>query len=134
QVVRAAGAARHLQLPLEVATPETERLDGADKQRAVFPCGRLRKDAQKSTGDGFVFRIRARDPLQDDTAGLEHTANDPEILRRIEIAGTGIDRMNDVGRDDVVLATGQQHVISAVIDAQVNVWAGEDIVTDAAVE
>src|SRR5204862_5828982 len=42
--------------------------------------------------------------------------------------------MNDVGRDDVVLATGQQHVISAVIDAQVNVWAGEDIVTDAAVE
>jgi len=130
EIVQAVGAARHFQLPGEIASTQPQGLDRPDEQPAVHPRGGFRKDAQEGPRDRLVLGLGAGHPLDGDSAAVQHVPHQREIFHRVEIPGSRENRKNDVRRDHVVAPWRQRHVIPPIVDADVDVSPREDPVVD----
>jgi hypothetical protein len=125
--------ARAAQLAFEALAVDPERLGRSDHQRSVRPECRVRKDIEEGTHDQFVLCVRTvADPLEHQALALQDGTGQPEVLDRIEIPCPGMDRLDQVGCDDVVLLRGEHQVVAPVVYAEPHVRPAQHVVIDVA--
>ena len=122
---------RIAQLGLEFFAVELQRFEGADHQAAIEPQRGIRKDLEKGPHDEQVVGPFAlADPLHRDAAGLERLPDELEVFLRIQAAGARMNRLNDVGGDDIETFPRQQQKVPSIVDAHAHVGTIEDVVVD----
>ena len=109
-----------------------ERLQAPDHQRAVAPQRRVREDRQERPHDQLVGRVGLRAvPLQHEAVLVQRRSRtSSKYSLRVERAGAGMTRQDDVRRDHVVLLPRRQQEIAPVVHAQVHVRPLQQIEVD----
>src|SRR5512143_2909690 len=95
------------------------------------PYDDIGKDLSQGPDDGFeIFfgKFINRQPLADEAAGVKMLRREPEVLDRIQIAGSAEPRMDRIGRDDIELLLRGQQEIPAVVEYDLQLRVIQDIV------